>query len=58
VQRPFCAQAHIEQVTLENSAAYIGNWLQVLTADQKMIVFAAAQGQRAADFILRRSFDG
>ncbi len=52
-----CAQARIEQVTLENSAAYIANWLQVLKADAKMVVVAAAQAQRAADHILGRKWE-
>ncbi len=52
-----CAQARIEQITLENSAAYIGNWLQVLKADVKMVVIAAAQAQKAADYILDRKFE-
>lgn len=49
-----CAQAGIEQTTLENSAAYIANWLQVLKASPKMVVIAAAQAQKATDFILDR----
>ena len=47
-----CGQAGIESATLENSAAYIQNWLEQLKNDKKLIVQAAAQGQKAADFIL------
>lgn len=47
-----CGQAGIEETTLENSAAYIQNWLEQLKNDKKLIVQAAAQGQKAADFIL------
>ena len=47
-----CGQAEIEAATLENSAAYIQNWLEQLKNDKKLIVQAAAQGQKAADFIL------
>ena len=46
-----CGQAGIESATLENSAAYIQNWLEQLKNDKKLIVQAAAQGQKAADFI-------
>ena len=40
------------QATLENSAAYIDAWRQRLKADSRVVVFAAAQAQRAADLIL------
>jgi antirestriction protein ArdC len=49
-----CGHCGIEQSTLENSAAYIGNWLKRLRDDRTLIVFAAAQAQKAADFILDR----
>jgi antirestriction protein ArdC len=52
-----CAQARIEKVTIENSAAYIANWLQVLKADVKMVVIAVAQAQKASDYILDRKFE-
>ncbi|MEF3695538.1 ArdC family protein [Desulfolutivibrio sp.] len=47
-----CAKARIEQAVIENQAAYIGGWLNVLKGSPKMVVYAAAQAQRAADFIL------
>jgi antirestriction protein ArdC len=47
-----CGHAGIEQDTLENSAAYISSWLSKLEGDPKFVIFAAAQAQRAADFIL------
>ena len=46
-----CAHAGI-QGTLDNSAAYIDGWRRALKADNRMVVSAASQGQRAADFIL------
>ena len=52
-----CGQAGIEERTLNNSAAYIQNWLTVLKNDHKLIVQAAAQAQRAADFILCTKFE-
>jgi len=39
-------------VTAKNSAAYISNWLAALKNDRKLVVNAAAQAQRATDFIL------
>jgi antirestriction protein ArdC len=45
----------LEQATLPNSAAYIDAWRQRLKADSRVVVFAAAQAQRAADLILGHS---
>jgi antirestriction protein ArdC len=39
---------------LPNSAAYVASWLRVLSNDRKMVIVAAGQAQRAADFILNR----
>jgi antirestriction protein ArdC len=41
---------------IENQAAYIAGWLKKLHDDRKMVIIAAAQAQRAADFILDRRF--
>lgn len=37
---------------LENSAAYLQSWLNVLKNDRRLLVYAASQAQKAADFIL------
>ena len=50
-----CAAAGIDGATLENSAAYIKSWLQVLKDDRRAVIVAAGQAQKAADFILDRS---
>ena len=47
-----CAHAGIDGATLENSAAYIRSWLQVLKDDRRAVIVAAGQAQKAADFIL------
>jgi len=47
-----CGHAGIGETILENSAAYVQNWLEQLQNDKKLIVQAAGQAQRAADFIL------
>ena len=52
-----CAVAGIEQATLENSAAYIDGWRRVIGTDPKLVVTAAAQAQKASDFILGRTFE-
>ena len=51
-----CGQAEIAECIMENSAAYIQGWLSQLQSDKTLIVQAAAQAQKAADFILRRTF--
>lgn len=37
---------------LENSAAYIKHWLEQLKNDKRFIVYASAQAQKAADYIM------
>ena len=47
-----CGQAEIAENILENSAAYLKGWLEQLHNDKMLIVQAAAQAQKAADFVL------
>lgn len=47
-----CAQCGIETATLENSAAYLQGWVKALRGDKKLVVTAAANAQKAADYIL------
>jgi antirestriction protein ArdC len=47
-----CAVCGIEQPVIENSAAYLQNWLEALKNDKTLILKAAAQAQKASDFIL------
>lgn len=49
-----CGHTGIENATLENSAAYMQNWIKALRGDKKLAVIAAAQAQKAADYILNR----
>ena len=44
----------IENETIDNSASYIQNWLEKLDNDKKLIIIAAAQAQRAVDYVLNR----
>jgi antirestriction protein ArdC len=50
-----CAEAGISNAVIENQAAYIGGWLSRVRDDRRLIVHAAAQAQRAADYILGRT---
>jgi antirestriction protein ArdC len=47
-----CGYAGIVQKTIENSAAYLGGWLKALKNDKTLLIHAAAQAQKAADYIL------
>ncbi|XEC97036.1 ArdC family protein [Paenibacillus tarimensis] len=47
-----CGVAGIDNHTIEQSASYIQSWLRALKDDKKLIVHAAAQAQKAADYIL------
>jgi antirestriction protein ArdC len=49
-----CGHAGIEQGIIENSAAYIKGWLKALKNDKMLLVHAAAQAQKASDYILDR----
>ncbi len=46
-----CGIAGIEQNTLGNSAAYLKTWIARLKSDSRLLVSAASQAQKAADFI-------
>lgn len=52
-----CAFHGIENKTINNSIAYINSWLKKLRNDKKLIVHAAAQAQKASDYILSLSQD-
>jgi antirestriction protein ArdC len=51
-----CAITGIGQPTIDNSAAYINNWLKALKSDKRLVINAAAQAQKAADYILNVKF--
>jgi antirestriction protein ArdC len=46
-----CGVCGIANVTLDNSAAYLQSWMRVLRHDPTLLVHAAAQAQKAADYI-------
>ena len=47
-----CGVAGIANETVDNSAAYVQSWLTKLKNDTRLVIFAAAQAQKAADYIL------
>lgn len=47
-----CGVAGVSQPVIEDSASYVAGWLHKLKSDPRLFVGAAAQAQRAADFIL------
>lgn len=53
-----CAEAGISPAVIDNQAAYIQGWLKALKNDSKLLVNAAAQAQKAADWIMGRKDGG
>jgi antirestriction protein ArdC len=51
-----CGHAGIVDRMADNSAAYLASWLERLQNDKTLIVSAAAQAQKAADYILGHTF--
>ena len=49
-----CGHCRIENQTIHNSAAYLQAWIKTLRGDKKLAIIAAAQAQKAADYILNR----
>ena len=49
-----CGLCGIENRTVDNSAAYLQGWLRRLRQDQTLLVAAAAQAQRAANWLTQR----
>lgn len=47
-----CGRVGIFDPVEDNSVAYIAGWLKALRGDSKLVVTAAAQAQRAADWII------
>ncbi|MFV0591455.1 MAG: zincin-like metallopeptidase domain-containing protein [Draconibacterium sp.] len=47
-----CGYCGIENVTIDNSSAYIQGWLKKLKSDNKFIVMASGLAQKAVDYIL------
>jgi antirestriction protein ArdC len=46
-----CATVSLDNSLVGDSASYINGWLNALRSDPKAVVIAAAQAQKAADFI-------
>jgi antirestriction protein ArdC len=46
-----CGVCGIANATIENNAAYLQSWMRVLRHDATLLVHAAAQAQKAADYI-------
>jgi antirestriction protein ArdC len=49
-----CAEAGISPAVIDHQASYIARWLKKLRDDHKLVIHAAAQAQKAADYILNR----
>lgn len=51
-----CGVVGISNQTIDLSASYIDGWLLIIKKDRKLVVMAAAQAQKAADYILNHKF--
>ena len=51
-----CGICDISNNTVENSAAYIKGWSSKIKGDRKLVVHAAAQAQKATDYITNKEF--
>jgi antirestriction protein ArdC len=49
-----CAESGISPAVIENQAAYVAGWLKKLRDDRRLVIRAAAQAQRAADYVSGR----
>jgi len=47
-----CGHAGIHTSTIENSAAYIGNWLSKLKSERRWLLDAAREAAKATDYIM------
>jgi antirestriction protein ArdC len=50
-----CGVTGIAPATIQNSASYLQHWIQRLRGDSKLLISAASQAQKAADFIRNTS---
>ncbi|KKP93565.1 MAG: hypothetical protein US04_C0001G0617 [Candidatus Nomurabacteria bacterium GW2011_GWD2_36_14] len=48
-----CGLTDIQQQTIENNASYIKSWIKTFKNDSKVLIMAAAQAQKAVDYILQ-----
>src|SRR6202453_4635920 len=46
-----CSYAGIQPTVIANQAAYLSGWLKQLKSDKKLVISAAGQAQKAADWI-------
>jgi len=46
-----CGVTDIVPATIQNSASYLQCWIDRLKGDSKLLVSAASQAQKAADYI-------
>jgi antirestriction protein ArdC len=49
-----CAESGISPAVIENQAAYVSGWLKKLRDDRRLLIRAATQAQRAADYVSGR----
>ena len=48
----------IDNVTIQNSASYLSNWIAAIRKDNKLVLKAASQAQKAVDFLTGYKYEG
>ncbi len=49
-----CAHCQIENQTIDNSTAYISNWIDRFKNKKLMIITAAVQAQKAYEYVINK----
>ena len=52
-----CGLSGIDVQTIDNNVAYIKSWIRTFKDDPKVLVLAAAQAQKAVDYILEHQLN-
>ena len=50
-----CAESGISDSTIDNSAAYLDNWLSLFRKDKRILISAASQANKASSYILGKT---
>ena len=52
-----CAESGIDSATIENSASYLNNWINVLRGSPKLIIEASIAAKKASEFLIGKAND-
>ena len=52
-----CGMTGISDATIDNSASYLSGWLAAIRKDNKLVLKAATQAQKAVDYLLQKTYE-